>query len=107
MAWTYLFIASLFEIAFAIGLKYTDGFTRLVPSVLTVMAATASFVILSQSLNRLPIGTAYAIWTGIGATGTTLIGMYLFDEPRDVLRLLCVLLIVAGVIGLKFVSPAD
>lgn len=107
MAWIYLFTASVFEIIFAVGLKYTEGFTRLVPSVVTVTAAVLSFVILSQALNRLPVGTAYAIWTGIGAVGATLIGMYLFDEPRDLPRILCVLLIVAGIAGLKFVSPSQ
>ncbi len=104
MAWTYLFIASVFEIIFAVGMKYTAGFTRLVPSVLTAAAATASVLILSQSLKSLPVGTAYAVWTGIGAVGTTLIGIYLFDESRDVLRILCILLIAAGIIGLKFTS---
>ncbi|MGH9941315.1 MAG: quaternary ammonium compound efflux SMR transporter SugE [Pyrinomonadaceae bacterium] len=104
MAWTYLFIASVFEIIFAVGMKYTEGFTRLVPSVLTAAAATASVLILSQSLKSLPVGTAYAVWTGIGAVGTTLIGIYLFDEPRDVLRILCILLITAGIVGLKFTS---
>lgn len=104
MAWTYLFIASVFEIIFAVGMKYTAGFTRLVPSVLTAAAATASVLILSQSLKSLPVGTAYAVWTGIGAVGTTLIGIYLFDEPRNLLRILCILLITAGIIGLKFTS---
>ncbi|MDQ3755047.1 MAG: quaternary ammonium compound efflux SMR transporter SugE [Acidobacteriota bacterium] len=104
MAWTYLFIASVFEIIFAVGMKYTAGFTRLVPSVLTAAAATASVLILSQSLKSLPVGTAYAVWTGIGAVGTTLIGIYLFDESRDVLRILCILLIAAGIIGLKLTS---
>ncbi len=104
MAMTYLFIASVFEIIFAVGMKYTAGFTRLVPSVLTVVAATASVLILSQSLKSLPVGTAYAVWTGIGAVGTTIIGIYLFDEPRGALRILCILLIAAGIIGLKFTS---
>jgi quaternary ammonium compound-resistance protein SugE len=106
MAWAYLFIAGVFEIGFAVGMKYTAGFTRLVPSVLTLAAATASVLILSQSLKSLPVGTAYAVWTGIGAVGTTLVGIYLFDEPRNVLRILCILLIMAGIIGLKF-SPAE
>lgn len=104
MAWTYLLIASGLEIIFAVGMKYTDGFTRLVPSVLTALAATASVLVLSQSLKSLPVGTAYAMWTGIGAVGTTLAGMYLFDEPRDVARILCILLITAGIIGLKVTS---
>ena len=84
MAWTYLLIASMFEIMFALGLKYTEGFTRLVPSVLTFVAGVASFLILSQSLKTLPVGTGYAMWTGIGAVGTALLGIWLFDEPRDV-----------------------
>ena len=105
MSWIYLLIASVFEIAFAVGMKYTEGFTRFVPSVLTIAAATASFVTLSQSLKTLPIGTAYVVWTGIGAVGSTILGIYLFDEPRDVWRLFCLLLIVVGVIGLKLLSP--
>ncbi|MDQ3064164.1 MAG: multidrug efflux SMR transporter [Acidobacteriota bacterium] len=104
MAWIYLFIAGILEIVFAVGMKYTEGFTRLVPSVLTIATAITSVMILSQSLKILPIGTAYAVWTGIGAVGTTIVGMYLFDEPRDWLRILCILVIIGGIAGLKFAS---
>ena len=104
MAWVYLFLAGLLEIAWALGLKYTDGFTRLTPSVLTVAAMVGSFVLLGQALRVLPIGTAYAIWTGIGAVGTAILGIILFGEPRDLPRLLCIVLIVAGIVGLKFTA---
>jgi len=104
MAWTYLFIASGFEILFALGLKYTEGFTRLVPSVLTVGAGVASFLILSQSLKTLPVGTGYAMWTGIGAVGTALLGIFLFHEPRDAARLVSIALIISGIVGLRLTS---
>lgn len=105
MNWLYLFIAGLFEIAWAIGLKYTEGWSRLWPSVATVVLMIASFYFLSLAVKTLPIGTAYAVWTGIGTVGAALLGMLLFDEPRDVLRVLCILLIVAGIAGLKITSP--
>ncbi|HYP29921.1 MAG TPA: quaternary ammonium compound efflux SMR transporter SugE [Blastocatellia bacterium] len=105
MAWTYLFIAGLLEVAWAVGLKYTDGFTKLWPSAGTVAAMIASFFFLSIALRTLPIGTAYAVWTGIGAVGTATIGLIFFGESREVLRILCILLIVAGIIGLKLTSP--
>jgi quaternary ammonium compound-resistance protein SugE len=105
MAWVYLVIAGLLEIAWAIGLKYTDGFSKLWPSLGTGAAMIASFALLSLALRTLPVGTAYAIWTGIGAAGTALIGMLLLGEPFTVLRLLCIGLIVAGVAGLRIVSP--
>jgi len=104
MAWTYLLIASIFEIMFALGLKYTEGFTRLVPSVLTIVAGVASVLILSQSLKTLPVGTSYAMWTGIGAVGTAVIGMWLFNEPRDVSRIVCIGLIISGIVGLRLTS---
>jgi quaternary ammonium compound-resistance protein SugE len=104
MAWLYLFIAGLFEIGWALGLKYTQGFTRLWPSVLTVMAMAGSFVFLTAALKTLPVGTAYAVWTGIGAAGTALLGIRLFGESRAWLRLLCLALIVTGIVGLKLVS---
>lgn len=104
LAWIYLFIASIFEIGFAVAMKYTEGFTRLIPSVLTIGIAISSVLILSQALKSLPLGTAYAIWTGIGAVGTTVIGMYLFGEPRDLTRILCILLITTGIVGLKFTA---
>ena len=103
-AWIVLLIAGLCEIGWAIGLKYTDGFSRLVPTALTVTAMTASVALLGWSLKVLPVGTAYAVWTGIGAVGTALLGMLLFEESRDVARLVCIGLIVAGILGLKLVT---
>ena len=104
MAWTYLFIAGLLEIAWAIGLKYTEGFTKLWPSVGTVIAMVLSISFLGLALKSLPVGTAYAIWTGIGAVGTVILGIILFAEPATALRLGCVGLIVAGIVGLKLVT---
>jgi quaternary ammonium compound-resistance protein SugE len=106
MAWILLLLAGLFEIVWAVGLKYTDGFTRLVPSVITVAAMVVSMVLLGLSVRTLPIGTAYAIWTGIGAVGTVVMGILLFGESASALRLACVVLIVAGIVGLKLVTPA-
>lgn len=106
MAWTFLFIASIFEIMFALGLKYTEGFSRLAPSVVTVAAAGASLFLLSQSLKTLPVGTGYAMWTGIGAVGTAILGMWLFDEPRGVARLVCIGLIISGIVGLRLTTTA-
>jgi quaternary ammonium compound-resistance protein SugE len=106
MAWFYLLIAGLTEIAWAIGLKYTHGWTRLWPSVFTASLMVASFAFLSQALKTLPIGTAYAVWTGIGAVGTALIGIYFFGEPRTAIRLACIALILLGIVGLKSTSPA-
>ncbi len=102
MAWFYLAIAGLFEVGWAIGIKYTDGFTRLVPSVLTVLGMIISFYFLAQAVKVIPIGTAYVVWVGIGAVGAAVLGMLLFNEPATVARIICLLLIVAGVIGLKF-----
>lgn len=104
MSWIILFIAGLFECAWAIGLKYTEGFSKPVPTVLTVAAMVASVWLLSVAMKTIPVGTAYAIWTGIGAVGVAILGMLLFDESRDMLRVLCLLLIVAGIVGLKLVS---
>jgi quaternary ammonium compound-resistance protein SugE len=104
MAWTYLFFAGLFEIGWAIGLKYTHGFTRLLPTVLTVGSMAVSLGLLGLALKSLPLGTAYAIWTGIGTIGTAILGIVLFGEPATALRLACVSLIVAGIVGLKLVS---
>jgi quaternary ammonium compound-resistance protein SugE len=106
MAWIYLVIAGLLEIVWAIGLKYTEGFTRLWPSVATIIAMIASFTLLAQALKTIPVGTGYAVWTGIGAAGTAIIGMVVFGESRELLRILCIVLIVAGVVGLKFASAA-
>ena len=104
MAWLILFVAGLFEIGWAIGLKYTDGFTKLVPSVLTVIAMAISVILLGVALKTLPVGTAYAVWTGVGAVGTALFGIYLFGEPATAARLASIGLIVAGIVGLKLVS---
>ncbi|HYG89409.1 MAG TPA: quaternary ammonium compound efflux SMR transporter SugE [Azospirillum sp.] len=104
MAWVYLLIAGLFETAWAIGLKYTEGFTRPWPSLLTVAAMVVSFVFLSLALKTLPVGTGYAVWTGIGAVGTVILGIVLFGEPATLARLTCIGLIVGGILGLKLVS---
>jgi quaternary ammonium compound-resistance protein SugE len=104
MAWTYLFFAGLFEIGWAIGLKYTDGFTRLTPTLLTVASMVISLGLLGLALKTLPVGTAYAVWTGIGTIGTALLGIYLLGEPATVVRLVCIGLIVAGIVGLKLVA---
>jgi quaternary ammonium compound-resistance protein SugE len=104
MAWIYLFLAGLFEVGWAVGLKYTEGFTRLWPTVGTAVAILLSMTLLGLALRTLPIGTAYAIWTGIGTVGTALLGIWLFGEPATALRLLCIGLILAGIVGLKLVS---
>ncbi|MCK6604230.1 MAG: multidrug efflux SMR transporter [Ignavibacteriaceae bacterium] len=104
MAWLNLFIAGLFEIAWAIGLKYSEGFTKPLISVLTVAGMILSFYFLSNALKEIPLGTGYAIWTGIGAIGTATLGMILFNESRDVVRLVCIGLIVSGIVGLKVFS---
>lgn len=106
MAWIYLVIAGIFEIVWAMGLKASEGFTRLWPSVITVIGMLISFYFLAQASRTLPIGTAYAIWTGIGAVGAVIFGMILFNESRDLIRLLFVALIVAGIIGLRVTAPA-
>ena len=104
MAWIYLTIAGLFEIGWAIGLKYTEGFTRLLPSLWTIASMILSIVLLGLALRTLPVGTAYAVWTGIGAVGTAALGIYLFAEPATVARLLCIGLILSGIVGLKLVT---
>lgn len=104
MNWLYLLIAGILEIGWAVGLKYTEGWSKLYPSLITIVLMIASFQFLSIALKTLPIGTAYAIWTGIGAVGTAILGMIIFDEPRDVSRILCILLIVAGIAGLKLTA---
>ncbi|MBW4503523.1 MAG: quaternary ammonium compound efflux SMR transporter SugE [Scytonema hyalinum WJT4-NPBG1] len=105
MAWIYLLIAGLFEVGWAISIKYSQGFTRLGPSVATIGLMIFSFGFLSRALRTLPLGTAYTIWTGIGAIGTVFLGIVLFQEPIEVRRLTCIGLIVIGVIGLRLVSP--
>jgi quaternary ammonium compound-resistance protein SugE len=104
MAWFYLFLAGLFEVGWAIGLKYSAGFTRLVPTMLTLAAMALSLGLLGLALRTLPIGTAYAVWTGIGAVGTAALGIYLFAEPATAARIACIGLIVAGIVGLKVVG---
>jgi len=104
MAWTYLLIAGLLEIGWAVGLKYSEGFTRPWPSAVTIATMVASMYLLAVAVRTLPIGTAYAVWVGIGAAGTAVLGMVLFNEPRDAARMLCLALIVAGVVGLKFLE---
>lgn len=105
MSWLYVAIAGCLEIVWAVGLKYTDGFTNFWPSLITAIAMLGSVFFLEESLKTIPIGTAYAVWTGIGAAGTAIIGMIFFEEPRVVGRVLCLLLIIAGVIGLKIQFP--
>lgn len=104
MAWLLLFCAGLFEVGWAIGLKYTEGFTRLGPTLLTVASMVASLWLLGLALKTLPIGTGYAVWTGIGTIGTALLGIVLFSEPATALRLACIALIVMGILGLKFAA---
>lgn len=106
MSWAYLFMAGLFEIGWAMGLKFTEGCSRLWPSVATVCAMIASFGFLAAALKTIPLGTAYAVWTGIGAAGTAIVGIMFFGESRELLRLVCIVLIVAGVMGLKFASAS-
>ena len=106
MPWILLTLAGIFEIGWAIGLKYTDGFTKLVPTVLTAGSMLISIVLLGLAVKTLPMGTAYAIWTGIGAVGVATLGMVLFSESASPARLGCIALIVAGVVGLKLFSPA-
>ena len=107
MAWIYLAVAGLFECGWAIGIKYTEGFTRVTPSVLTILSMIISFWLLSAAMKDIPVGTAYAVWTGIGAVGVAVLGMVFFDESRDILRIICLLLIVSGIAGLKLVSSSS
>ena len=104
MHWLFLFFAGLFEVGWAIGLKYTNGFTRLVPTVLTLASMVVSLGLLGLALKALPVGTAYAVWTGIGSVGTAILGIYLLNEPATAIRLACIGLIVAGIIGLKLAA---
>ena len=105
MAWIALVMAGLLEVGWALGLKYSDGFTRFWPSVATVAAVALSFVLMSLALKSVPFGTVYAVWTGIGAVGTVLVGIVLFQESADPLRLVCLALIVTGILGIKLVGP--
>jgi len=105
MAWLILIAAGLTEVGWAVGLKYTHGFTRPMPTALTVTAMVLSLWLLGLAVRTLPLGTAYAIWTGIGTVGTVAVGVMLFEEPASIVRLLCVSLIVSGIVGLKLVTP--
>lgn len=105
MSWLILLVAGLTEVGWAVGLKYTQGFTRPVPTALTVTAMVLSLWLLGLAVRALPLGTAYAIWTGIGTVGTVIVGIMLFDEPASGMRLGCVALIVSGIVGLKLVTP--
>lgn len=104
MAWIYVMIAGLLEIGWATAMKYSEGFTRLWPSALTIVLMIASFALLSQAMKTLPLGTAYGVWTGIGAVGSAIVGILVLGEPRDFVRVLCILLILAGIVGLKLTA---
>jgi quaternary ammonium compound-resistance protein SugE len=104
MSWPLLLLASLFEIVWAVGLAYTDGFSKPLPTAVTVVAAVTSMVLLAKAVRTLPIGTAYAVWTGVGAVGTATLGIVLFDEPATAARLGCIAVVVAGIVGLHAVS---
>lgn len=104
MAWIYLIIAGIFEIVWSMGLKYSHGFTKLVPSLITIGGMVVSFYLLALATKSLPIGTAYAVWTGIGTLGAVLLGIFLFHEPVNILRIIFLCLILIGIIGVKFTS---
>lgn len=105
MPWILLLVAGLFEIGWAVGLKYTEGFTKLWPTLGTALAMLISVVLLGMAMKSLPVGTAYAVWTGIGTVGTVILGMVLLGEPATVVRIICIVLIVSGIVGLKLFSP--
>ena len=104
MAWAYLAVAGLFEIGWAIGLKYSDGFSKPLPTLLTVVAMGLSIWLLALAMKTIPVGTAYAVWTGIGAIGVAVLGMVLFGDSREIVRMVCLFMIVTGIVGLKIVS---
>lgn len=106
MSWIYILIASVFEISWAVGLKYSDGFSNLYPSIFTVIAMILSYVFLAMGVKELPVGTAYAVWTGIGVVGTAIYGMLFFNEPRELIRVMFIFLIVVGIIGLRITSKS-
>ena len=106
MAWVLLLVAGLLEVCWAIGLKYTEGFTKPLPSVLTLAAMAASVILLGMAMKTLPVGTSYAVWVGVGAVGTAILGMVLFNEPANLGRIASLGLIVAGIVGLKMATPA-
>ena len=105
MTWFILIVAGLFEIVWAIGLKYSEGFTRLWPTVVTIIGMIISMTLLGFAMRTLPVGTAYAVWTGIGAAGTVILGIMLFGEPATFIRIVCIVMILGGILGLKFLSP--
>ncbi len=104
MAWVYIIIARVFEISWAVGLKYTDGLTKIGPTIFTVVTMILSFYFLALGVKEIPIGTGYAVWTGIGAVGTVILGMILFNESREFVRILFILMIVGGIVGLKLTT---
>jgi quaternary ammonium compound-resistance protein SugE len=106
MAWTFLLVAGILEVVWAIAMKYSHGFTRLWPSLLTILTAFLSFYFLARAVDTLPIGTAYAVWTGIGVVGTAILGIVLFREPATLLRALCIVMIIGGMLGLKIAAAA-
>lgn len=104
MAWVYLFIAGIFEVIWVIFLKYSEGFSRLIPSVITIVTMSCSFLLLSQAMKNLPMGTAYAVWTSIGTVGATILGIILFNESLNLIRILCLIFVIIGIIGLKLTN---
>ncbi len=104
MNWILLFVAGLMEIVWAVGMKYSNGFTRLWPTLITLIGMIASFVLLALAMRSIPLGTAYAVWTGIGAMGTVIFGMVFLNEPASILRILCLVLIFSGIAGLKLLG---
>ena len=106
MPWIYLLLAGLFEIGFALGMKYSEGFSKPLPTAATVVSALISLYLMSQAMKSIPVGTAYAIWTGIGAVGAAVVGVVIYNEPATAVRAVCILLIVSGIIGLKLFSGA-
>jgi quaternary ammonium compound-resistance protein SugE len=107
MDWIYLVLAGLLEIGWAVGLKYSDGFSKPIPTIMTVITMVASFTLLAIALKSIPVGTGYAVWTGIGAVGTAIAGIVLFGESRDMMRIACIVLIIVGIAGLKFATPVE
>lgn len=107
MYWIVLIIAGLFEVAWAIGLKYTDGFTKLFPSIFTIISMIISMGLLAYAVKYIPVGTAYAVWTGIGAVGTAILGIILFNESKEIIRIFFIFIIVVGIVGLKIFSNGE
>ncbi|MCL6493427.1 MAG: quaternary ammonium compound efflux SMR transporter SugE [Ignavibacterium sp.] len=107
MYWIVLIIAGLFEVAWAIGLKYTEGFTKLFPSIFTIISMIISMGLLAYAVKHIPVGTAYAVWTGIGAVGTAILGIILFNESKDIIRIFFIFIIVVGIVGLKIFSGSE